>query len=277
MKRGQIRICILRIGGTNCDIETKRVFDEFRVKTKVIRSTLISGKELLKYHVLIFPGGFSYGDYVRAGAVWGKEIKIKLGKNLEKFIENGNPVLGICNGFQVLVEMGLLPAFNGISDQPEIALATNISARYECRWVSNSAFLFIKNENSGKCIFTRKIPKGQLLRIPIAHAEGRILFPKGQEKKYLKKLRDNDQIVFRFVKGDGTYPNRIYPYNPNGSIYDITGICNPQGNVLGLMPHPERAFFTWQLPDFTKMNDKRKYGDGKLIFESLIEYVEQEF
>ena len=136
MKRSQIRVCILRIGGTNCDVETKRAFEEYGVQARVMRSTKVSGKDLSKYHILVFPGGFSYGDHVRAGAVWGKEIRIKFGRALENFVENGKPVLGICNGFQVLVETGLLPAFNGISEYPEMALATNVSARYECRWVS---------------------------------------------------------------------------------------------------------------------------------------------
>ena len=277
MKKQQIRACIMRTGGTNCDEEVKRAFEEFDVQAKVLRSTKISGNDLSKYHVLVFPGGFSYGDYVRAGAVWGKEVKVKFGKALESFVEEGKPVLGICNGFQVLVETGLIPAFNGTSEYPEIALATNVSARYECRWVARDDFLYLKNENSGKCVFTRKILKGNLLRIPIGHGEGRLLFPEDREEEYVKKLVDNDQLVFRFARSDGTYPNGAYPENPNGSVHDITGLCNPQGNVLGLMPHPERAFYGWQLPDYTRMDEKPEYGDGRLIFESVIEYVEEEF
>ncbi|MEE8569991.1 MAG: phosphoribosylformylglycinamidine synthase I [Candidatus Bathyarchaeia archaeon] len=277
MKRHQINVCILRTGGTNCDVETKRVFDDFEVNASVMRNTSISRKDLDNYHILVFPGGFSYGDYVRAGAVWGKEIKVQFGKALERFVDDGKPVLGICNGFQVLVETGLLPAFNGVSEYPELALATNVSARYECRWVSHDDFLYLKNENKGKCVFTRNIPRGKLLRIPIGHTEGRILLPEERCDEFLAKLINNDQLVFRFARADGSYPNGAYPDNPNGSIHDITGICNPQGNVLGLMPHPERAFYAWQLPDYTRMMQRSEYGDGRLIFESVISYLEEEF
>ena len=227
--------------------------------------------------MLVFPGGFSYGDYVRAGAIWGKELSVHLGDQLEDFVYEDKPILGICNGFQVLVEAGLLPAFNGTSKYPEIALATNVSARYECRWVSKDGFFYLKNENMGNCIFTKKIRQGKLLRLPIGHAEGRVLFPEGKENIYLKRLVDYDQIVFRYAKADGSYPEGKYPYNPNGSFFDIAGICNPKGNVMGLMPHPERAFYGWQLPDYTRMEKKVTYGDGKLIFESAIKYLEDNF
>jgi phosphoribosylformylglycinamidine synthase I len=277
MKRHQINVCILRTGGTNCDVETQRAFDDFKVNVRVVRSTRLSGSDLDHYHVLVFPGGFSYGDYVRAGAVWGKEVKVQFGQALERFVADGRPVLGICNGFQVLVEAGLLPAFHGVSEYPELALATNGSARYECRWVAHDDFLYLKNENAGTCVFTRKIPTGRLLRMPIGHTEGRILLPEARRDEILATLRRNDQLVFRFTRADDTYPNGAYPANPNGSVYDLTGICNPQGNVLGLMPHPERAFYAWQLPDYTRLQQKPAYGDGRLIFTSVISYLEDEF
>ncbi len=277
MKRRQIQVCVLRTGGTNCDVETQRAFADFEVNVYVVRSIRLSGDALDRYHVLVFPGGFSYGDYVRAGAVWGKEVKSQFGPALERFVDDGRPVLGICNGFQVLVETGFLPAFHGVSEYPELALATNGSARYECRWVAHDDFLYLKHENAGSCVFTRKIPKGRLLRIPIGHTEGRILLPDAGPDDVLEALFRNDQLVFRFARADGTYPNGAYPANPNGSMYDLTGICNPQGNVFGLMPHPERAFYGWQLPDYTRLRQKPVYGDGRLIFESVITYLEDEF
>lgn len=277
MDPGRISVCILRTGGTNCDLETRRVFEELGVHAKVVRSSNVLGaKDLLRYDMLVFPGGFSYGDYVRAGAIWGKEIRVKFGAALTKFVESGRPILGICNGFQVLVETGLLPAFQGGSEYPEIALATNISARYECRWVARDEYLYLKNENKGNCVYTRTIPEGQLLRLPIGHGEGRVLFPEGREEEYLETLTANDQLVFRFVKSDGSYPNGEYPFNPNGSVFDITGICNPAGTVLGLMPHPERAFYGWQTPDFTQKDAMPETGDGRLLFESVVEYMQTE-
>ncbi len=277
MQRQNIRVCILRTSGTNCDRETKRAFDEVGVQAEVRRSTQISRHDINKYHVLVFPGGFSYGDYVRAGAIWAREIKVRFGQALQRFVDDGKPVLGICNGFQVLVEIGLLPAIDGISEYPEMALATNNSARYECRWVAKNDFLYLKHENRGNCVFTKDVTTGRLLKIPIAHTEGRILFPEHKKTVIMQELSKNDQIVFRFVDSSGVYPNGQYPTNPNGSMYDITGLCNPQGNVLGLMPHPERALYSWQIPEMLLNTRNNEYGDGILIFSSVIRYVENEF
>ncbi|MBS7632005.1 phosphoribosylformylglycinamidine synthase subunit PurQ [Candidatus Bathyarchaeota archaeon] len=269
MKRVDIKICILRVGGTNCDAETKRSFEELGAKADIVHvNELVKRRNLAEYSALVFPGGFSYGDYVRAGAIWAKWILARLGKELEAFVDDGRPILGICNGFQVLVEAGLLPAFNGISQQPEAALASNVRG-YGCRWIS------LKHENMGKCIFTQKVPKGKVLRMPIAHGEGRFVFPKEKEKEFLKKLYDNDQLVFRYCTGDGEYAEGRFPENPNGSFHDIAGICNPEGTVFGLMPHPERAFYWWQQPDWTSKTRMPEYCDGKLVFESLIDYLER--
>jgi phosphoribosylformylglycinamidine (FGAM) synthase-like amidotransferase family enzyme len=135
MKREEIKICVLRVGGTNCDAETKRAFEELGVHTQVVHAKeVVEQGKLLEYDALVFPGGFSYGDYVRAGAIWAKWILAKLSKNLKAFVDENRPILGICNGFQVLVEAGLLPEFDGISVYPEAALANNIRG-YKCRWI----------------------------------------------------------------------------------------------------------------------------------------------
>ncbi|MDH7563285.1 MAG: phosphoribosylformylglycinamidine synthase subunit PurQ [Candidatus Bathyarchaeota archaeon] len=269
MKRADIKICLLRVGGTNCDAETKRSFEALGAKADIVHvNELVKQRNLIEYSALVFPGGFSYGDYVRAGAIWAKWILAKLGKDLEAFVDDGRPILGICNGFQVLVEAGLLPAFEGVSQQPEAALANNVRG-YSCRWV------YLKHENMDKCVFTWKVPKGMVLRMPIAHGEGRFIFPKEKEKEFLKKLYDNDQLVFRYCNGDGEYAEGGFPENPNGSFHDIAGICNPEGTVFGLMPHPERAFYWWQQPDWTSKKRMQEYGDGKLVFESLIDYLER--
>ena len=268
MKREDIRICIMRVGGTNCDEETKRSFDDLGVKADVIHlNRIVREKSLLNYDILVFPGGVSYGDYIRAGAIWGRQIVSELGRDLEAFAEEGRPVLGICNGFQVLVESGLLPAFNGISPYPEAVLASNTSLRYECRWIH------LRHDNLGNCVFTRDIPKGKTLLMAVAHAEGRFLFSRTSQDENLKRLYDNDQIVFRYCDYEGNYANGEYPINPNNAFYDIAGICNLQGNVFGLMPHPERAFYGWQLPDWTARSQLSEYGDGRLIFKSVINYV----
>ena len=270
MKREDIKVCVLRVGGTNCDAETKRSFEELNIQAEIVHvNELVNRRSLMEYSALVFPGGFSYGDYVRAGAIWAKWILAKLGKELKAFVEESRPILGICNGFQVLVEAGLLPGFERISPYPEAALATNFLPGYNCRWV------YIKHENKGKCIFTRKISKGKVLRMPVAHSEGRFMFAKEKEKQYLERLYEDDQLVFRYCDKNGEYADGMFPTNPNGSFHDIVGVCNPEGTIFGLMPHPERAFYWWQQPDWTRQERMPQYGDGKLIFESLVSYLEK--
>jgi len=267
MKLQDVRVCIMRAGGTNCDAETERAFGELGVHAETRHlNELIKQRNLLDYQVLVFPGGFSYGDYVRSGAIFARMLNAKLGKELRAFIDQNRPILGICNGFQILVEEGLLPGFDGISDFPEASLANN-SRGYKCRWT------YLKSENKGKCIFSSKIPQGKVLRMPIAHGEGRFLFPKEEEKQLLQKLYENDMVVLRYCNKNGSDADGNYPANPNGSFHDIAGICNREGTIYGMMPHPERAFFWWQQPDWTRQQTMPQYGDGKLIFESLLDYV----
>ena len=272
MNQSEVKICVLRVGGTNCDAETKRAFNDLGVKAEIVHfNELAKNRNLLDYSGLVFPGGFSYGDYVRAGVIWAKSVIAKLGTQLKEFVDEGRPVLGICNGFQVLVEAGLLPAFGGWGDYPEAVLAPNVPSGYNCRWIC------LKHQNKRKCVFTLKIPEGAILRIPVAHSEGRFLFPKEKEREFLEKLYDNDQLVLRYCNVDGTSAGGKYPSNPNGSFHDIAGICNSSGTVFGLMPHPERAYYAWQQPDWTTKESLPEFGDGRLIFESTIEFLMQKF
>ncbi len=265
MKNEDIKVCILRVAGTNRDGDVKNVFEHLGIKADVCHLNRIArGKNLLDYHIVVIPGGFSYGDYIRSGAIFGKELKTKIGDEMERFVRSGRAVLGICNGFQILVESGFLPAINGASEYPEAVLANNASARFECRWIS------MKNQDSN-CKLTASISKDKTIRAPIAHGEGRFL----ADEKILEKLEENKQIVFRYSKQNGELANGEYPYNPNGAVDDIAGICNPEGNVLAFMPHPEDSFFKYQYPDWT--TDNGEFGDGKLLFESVIDYVKKKF
>jgi phosphoribosylformylglycinamidine synthase subunit PurQ / glutaminase len=266
MTQQETKVCVMRVGGTNCDAETQRAFLELGVQAEVLHvNELVKRDNLLDYSMLVFPGGFSFGDYVRSGVIFARSLSAKLGKEMEKFVDEGRPILGICNGFQILVEYGLLPGFEGISAYPEATLTTNEPAGFKCEWI------YLRNENKGKCLFSSKIPVGKVLRMPIAHGEGRLLFPKEKEKTLLVKLIDEDMVVFRYCNKEGQAADGKYPTNPNGSTFDIAGICNKEGNIFGLMPHPERALYWWQQPDYTRQQQMSQYGDGKLIFQSIID------
>ncbi len=271
MRREDIRVLLMRAPGTNCDAETLRAFRDLGVQADLVHTQRVfRERNLLDYDVLVFPGGFSYGDYVRSGAIWAKECEYRIGRELEEFVDEGRPVVGICNGFQVLVETGFLPGFEGRSVFPEAALANN-SHGYQCRWTRLS-FL-----NEGNCGMMGMLPRDKLLRFPVAHGEGRFVFPRDRQDEYLKKLYENDQLVFRYCRADGSSPEGEPWDNPNGAWHDIAGMCNPEGNVLGLMPHPERAYFGYFMPEWTKEEDPSRYGDGRLFFESIVRHVEKNF
>ena len=264
MKLKQAKACVLRVGGTNCDLEIESVLTELGLSTDVLHMNQVIKRGLSEYQMLVFPGGFSYGDYVRAGAIWGKEVVTRLGRELERFIDEDKLVLGICNGFQVLVETGVLPGDGAsVSGIPNAVLANNNSAKYECRWVG------LKVE-SKKTPFTSALTKDQVIRVPVGHGEGRLVL---QSDGMLDKLLSERQVVFRYALTDGSPAGGKYPENPNGAIYDIAGICNKKGNVMGMMPHPERAFYGWQLPSWGKEPPKR--GDGRAIFEGAISYIKK--
>ncbi|NLI73270.1 MAG: phosphoribosylformylglycinamidine synthase subunit PurQ [Euryarchaeota archaeon] len=273
MNSTDVRIGIIRIEGTNCEQE---IFDTFRaldtnpemvhLKQLIGNCSPSMGRDLDDYHMIVFPGGSSAGDYVRAGAIFAARIRNKLGPEIQNFIASGKPVLGIGNGFQVLLELGVLPSpDDAMIDKPQAALHTNESARFECRPT------YLKHENHGKCLFTSQLPRGEMVLFPCAHAEGNLKFHIEEEEEMLRLLEENDQIVFRYVDPDGNYAG--YPWNPNGSIDNIAGICNSEGNVLGLMPHPERVIFRYQHPDWTRDQDFNAPGDGRVIFTSALEHI----
>jgi len=278
VKKSDVKIAVLRIEGTNCEQESLDAFKRLGANPEFVHlkqllhidCTNTEKRDISNYQCIMIPGGFSAGDYIRAGAIFAARIKSKLGKDLAEFIKQEYPILGVCNGFQVLTELGLLPGIKEImTTVPDACLNINDSNRYECRPT------FLKHENNNKCIFTRKIQKGNILLIPSAHAEGKLLFPLDKQEEYLKKLENNDQIVFRYVNEKGEYTG--YPWNPNGSISNLAGICNYIGNVFGMMPHPERSFYRHQHPNWVQNGLNNNIGDGMAIFESALDYVCKRF
>jgi phosphoribosylformylglycinamidine synthase II/phosphoribosylformylglycinamidine synthase I len=233
------RVLILQAPGTNRDREAAWACQQAGGEPEIVPlSALLRGeRDLRDYAMLVLPGGFSYGDDLGAGTLWALELMEGLQGALEQFIESGRPVLGICNGFQALVRAGLLPGpeFLEPDGRRTITLAPNASGRFECRWV------YLRADPRSPCLFTEGIE--ELLYCPVAHGEGRFM---ARDESVLQTLEARGLIALTYVDASGSPAG--YPFNPNGSQRNVAGLCNPAGNVLGLMPHPEDHIFPWQHP-----------------------------
>ncbi len=273
----QPRALVLRAPGINCDRETVHACRLAGFETDLLHiNHLIKAPErLLDYHLLVIPGGFSYGDDLGAGTLLAKNLTIHLGKQLEQFIEDERLVLGICNGFQVLVRAGLLPGhINGRTYRA--TLTDNASARFECRWITLSTL-------PGRCVFTSNIDHP--IELPVAHGEGQFVFQGDITHLLAYHLvpllytAPCDDPVYKRLVNEGYINYTLsgetlpYPYNPNGSLENVAGVCNAYGNVLGLMPHPERYVSALQHPQRKGLPDGT--GDGLLLFKNAYEYVSQ--
>lgn len=252
----KVRVIILRVAGTNCDYETEWAFNIAGAYTERVHINQIIRKEkkLSDYQILVIPGGFSYGDDIAAGKVLANEIKIKLWEDIMRFIEEKKVILGICNGFQVLVKAGILP----FGKEQVCTLEWNDSGRFEDRWV------YLKVEKSVSPFFTN-LP--EIIRMPVAHAEGKFFT---NDKKILNKIEKNNQVILRYCDRDGNLSD--YPYNPNGSIKNIAGICSLNGLIIGMMPHPERAILKYYYPDFLREKENDIFTPSFKIFKNMVKY-----
>ncbi|HTT73013.1 MAG TPA: phosphoribosylformylglycinamidine synthase I [Thermoplasmata archaeon] len=274
MARGDLRIAILAIEGTNCDEELRTALATLGARPEIVYLNQLEGRDvepaarrsLDAYDALFFPGGFSAGDYVRAGAIFAARVRAAIGPELEAFVRSGRLVGGICNGFQVVTELGLLPGRpGGRLGRPDAVLMTNDSGRFECRPT------FVAWQG-GAFPALRGLPNGTRFQFPSAHAEGKLVLG-GDAARRRRELEDSGQILFRWVDPDGG-PAR-YPWNPNGSEGDIAGLTNPEGNVFGLMPHPERSFFRDQAPDWTRADVPSGPGDGQRFLDAVLAHAER--
>jgi phosphoribosylformylglycinamidine synthase II/phosphoribosylformylglycinamidine synthase I len=224
------RVAILHANGTNRDHDAALAVELSGGIPTIIHMNELTEKQLTEYHMLVVPGGFSYGDDLGAGVLWSLELRERFGDALRKFVESQRPVLGICNGFQALTKAGIFEEML-LTSEREITLYQNEQGHFECRWVT----LEVNKQSSS--VFTKDI---DFIDCPIAHGEGRVLV-KGD--KALERLEQHNLIALR-------YAGSTYPHNPNGSVASIAGLTNKTGNVLGLMPHPENHIFNWQFPRF---------------------------
>jgi len=257
---GRPHAIVLRAAGTNCDVETAYALDKAGAEAERVHVNRVVEEpaSLDAYQILVLPGGFSYGDDIASAKVLAIELRHALGDPLRKFIEDGKLILGICNGFQVLVKAGLLGADEG--GEPEVTLSFNDSGRFEDRWTYLKA-------STDRCVFVKP---GENSYLPVAHGEGKFLV---RRPEVLAELEDGGRIVFRYV-GPNDEGRPGYPWNPNGSMGDVAGICDPTGRIFGLMPHPERHVDGTQHPRWTR-EGLQPEGDGIRIFRNAVDYARQ--
>jgi phosphoribosylformylglycinamidine synthase len=273
----QVRAVVLRAAGINCDLETEYALQLAGAEAERVHiNRLIEDKSLLEeYQIIVFPGGFSYGDDVAAGKILANQVIHHLYEPVQKFIDDGKLAIGICNGFQVLVKAGILPGFeeriategtetkeknkqSKISSQP-VTITYNDSGKFEDRWVYLAP-------QTDRCVF---IERGRQIYLPVAHGEGKVVT---RNAKTLEKLKSDGYVAFKYVDENGREGD--YPVNPNGSVDSIAGLTDTTGRVLGLMPHPERFVRPTQHPHWSRLKDKRD-GDGMTIFNNAVKYIQQ--
>ncbi|MEM4630391.1 MAG: phosphoribosylformylglycinamidine synthase I [Candidatus Diapherotrites archaeon] len=246
-----MKAIVLRAPGTNCDYETTFALKQvgFQVEDTHVNELIQRKKSLKDARLLAIPGGFSAGDYLGSGKVFANKLIYNLENTIPEFIKSGNLMIGICNGFQVMVKAGILPGFENNYKQQLVSLTLNKPFGFQCKWVK------LKKQDS-KCVFTKEMEEE--INLPIAHGEGQFIV---KDKKVLEKLYEKKQVVFK------------YENNPNGSIDSIAGICDETGRVLGLMPHPERHLLKINSPnyDFSTKEEQR----GIEIFRNAYNYLKK--
>ena len=251
----KVRTLILRAPGTNCDAETAFAFQQAGAAVSLVHvNQLIQHQQrFADYQIMVIPGGFTYGDDIAAGKVLANELRLKLNEDVPRFIEDGGLILGICNGFQVLVKAGILPEPSPHHPQL-LTLAANDSGKFECRWVHLGV------DQKSPCVFTKGVDS---LYLPVAHGEGKVVAP--------PEVLPDLNVVLYYTDEQGN-SNAGYPHNPNGSVDNIAGICDISGHIFALMPHPERYIRGTQHPQWTR-HGANKYGDGFQIFLNAVKWA----
>ena len=279
-----VKVAVLFGFGINCDHETAAMFDLVGASAQRIHTNkLVNGEiDLNEFQILAVPGGFSFGDHLGSGRLLGNRLRFGLRAQLQAFVAAGKPIIGICNGFQVLVKTGLLPGPMTGDTQPDFiqraSLTLNDSGRYEDRWVT------LEFDQKSPCIWTKGIER---MECPVRHGEGKFIMP---ETIDLNTLQENNQLTVRYVDSNSKIGSGIsdevlpFPISPNGSMRNIAGICDRTGLVFGLMPHPEAIYARWLHPSHTRGDaplvepDEESIlgeweGEGLQIFRNAVEYV----
>jgi phosphoribosylformylglycinamidine synthase subunit PurQ / glutaminase len=272
-----VRACVLTGYGLNCDYETDYSLrlagaESHRVHINELIAGTCSGKSpsLDDYHILAFGGGFSWGDDHGAGVLLASKMRHNIGDRIEKFVADGKLVIGICNGFQSLVNLGLLPAFGNRYHERRVALINNDSGNFIDTWVN------LKVNAASPCVFTRGLDR---IDLPVRHGEGKFYATAAE----IRALAEGGQIVAQYADEEGNRAGGRWPQNPNGSLEDIAAICDPTGRVFGLMPHPEAHHHPTNHPSWSRSKEALgrrgkplpAEGQGLRIFKNAVEYVRE--
>ena len=261
---GKVKALVITGFGLNCEKETTAAFEYVGAEVAMVHlNDLISGKRSLKeFQILAFIGGFSFGDHLGAGTVFANRVHFRLHDELQQFIADGKLIIGICNGFQTISRLGIVPALNGNYFVQQAALAHNDSGVFRDDWC------VLRANPASPCVFTRNIDQ---IRLPLRHGEGKFV----ADPATLKQIESKNLVAFRYANEDGSLATE-FPANPNGSLNSIAGICDETGRVFGLMPHPEAFLSPYNSPSWTAdqlKGELPKEGDGVQIFRNAVEYM----
>ncbi|MCK5844560.1 MAG: phosphoribosylformylglycinamidine synthase I [Victivallales bacterium] len=250
--------------GLNCECETAKAFEisGSRVSLLHLNDLMDDGAKLAEFDILAFIGGFSFGDHLGAGSVFANKIKHGLRRELESFVADGKLVIGICNGFQTLTRLGLLPALDGEYFMQQVALSLNDSTHFRDDWVR------LKAEPESPCVFTKGL---ECMRLPVRHGEGKFV----ANDDVLARIEAKRLVALRYCGETGS-TDCGFPENPNGSINNIAGICDITGRVFGMMPHPEAFLSPYNAPDWQEKKMRGELpdeGEGVAFFRNAVEYV----
>lgn len=261
---GKVKALVITGFGLNCEKETTAALEYVGAEVSMVHlNDLISGARSLKeFQFLAFIGGFSFGDHLGAGTVFANRVHFRLHDELQEFIAAGKLIIGICNGFQTISRLGIVPALNGNYFVQQAALAHNDSGVFRDDWC------VLRANQSSPCVFTKGI---DLIRLPLRHGEGKFV----ADPATLKQIEAKNLVAFRYANADGSLATE-FPANPNGSLNSIAGICDETGRIFGLMPHPEAFLSPYNSPTWTAdqlKGDLPKEGDGVAIFRNAVEYL----
>lgn len=264
MEKKEVKALIITGFGLNCERETQAAFDMVGATAEQVHlNDLIAGKRSLKeFHILAFIGGFSFGDHLGAGTIFANRVNFKLHEELKQFIADGKLIIGICNGFQTLTRLGIVPALNGNYFSQECALAHNDSGVFRDDWC------YLKFNPESPCVFTRGM---DMIRLPLRHGEGKFV----ADSAVLAEIERKNLVVARYANSDGSVAAE-FPANPNGSLNSIAAVCDESGRIFGLMPHPEAFLSPYNAPDWTTAKIENRLpaeGDGVQIFRNAVDYI----